>query len=91
MIQRRFVRETVLQAVYAYLQSGESVSHIISTLLKENLKEDAEALRFGERLFVLTLEQTDDWDAIIKQHIKIHRYDLCRIGPINLPLVLLNF
>ena len=70
MIQRRFVRETVLQAVYAYLQSGESVSHIISTLLKENLKEDAEALLFGERLFVLTLEQTDDWDAIIEQHIK---------------------
>ena len=70
MIQRRFVRETVLQAVYAYLQSGESVSHIISTLLKENLKEDAEAMRFGERLFVLTLEQTDDWDAIIEQHIK---------------------
>ena len=81
MIQRRFVRETVLQAVYAYLQSGESVSHIISTLLKEYLKEDAEALRFGERLFVLTLEQTDDWDAIIEQHIK--NWDIGRLALID--------
>ena len=71
MIQRRFVRETVLQAVYAYLQSGESVSHIISTLLKDNLKEDEESSRFGERLFVLTIEKTDYWDKIIEQHIKI--------------------
>ena len=47
MIQRRFVRETVLQAVYAYLQSGESISHIIDTLLAKNLKEDGEAIALG--------------------------------------------
>ena len=42
MIQRRFVRETVLQAVYAYLQSGNQFLRI-STLLKDNLKEDEES------------------------------------------------
>ncbi|MBK98202.1 MAG: transcription antitermination factor NusB [Balneola sp.] len=81
MIQRRFVRETVLQAIYAYLQSGEPISHIMNTLLNENLKEDAEALRFGERLFVLTLERKDDWDAIIKQHIK--NWEISRLALID--------
>ena len=81
MIQRRFVRETVLQAVYAYLQSGESISHIIDTVLAKNLKEDGEAMRFGERLFVLTLEQTDEWDAIIKQHTK--NWEISRLALID--------
>lgn len=81
MIQRRFVRETVLQAVYAYLQSGESISHIIDTLLAENLKEDGEAMRFGERLFVLTLEQTDEWNAIIEQHTK--NWEISRLALID--------
>ena len=52
MIQRRFVRETVLQAVYAYLQSGESISHIIDTLLAKNLKEDGKHALWGASICV---------------------------------------
>tara|TARA_B100000575_G_C23143304_1_gene666145 strand:- start:1004 stop:1453 length:450 start_codon:yes stop_codon:yes gene_type:complete len=81
MIQRRFVREKVLQAVYAYIQSGEPISHIMNTLINENLKEDADALRFGERLFALTLEQIDDWNAIIEQHTK--NWEISRLALID--------
>jgi N utilization substance protein B len=70
MIQRRLVRETVLQAVYAFLQSGESSSQILTSLVQESLKEDKEALRFGERLFLETIEYLSSWDGVIEQHIK---------------------
>ena len=70
MIQRRLVRETVLQAVYAFLQSGESSSQILTSLVQESLKEDKEALRFGERLFLETIEYLSFWDGVIEQHIK---------------------
>jgi N utilization substance protein B len=70
MIQRRLVRETVLQAVYAFLQSGESSSQILTSVVQESLKEDKEALRFGERLFLETIEYLSFWDGVIEQHIK---------------------
>jgi N utilization substance protein B len=70
MIQRRLVRETVLQAVYAFLQSGESSSQILTSVVQESLKEDKEALRFGERLFLETIEYLSSWDGVIEQHIK---------------------
>jgi len=70
MIQRRLVRETVLQAVYAFLQSGESSSQILTSVVQESLKEDKEALRFGERLFLETIEYLSSWDDVIEQHIK---------------------
>ncbi|MEL0010609.1 MAG: transcription antitermination factor NusB [Bacteroidota bacterium] len=70
MIQRRLVRETVLQAVYAFLQSGDSSSQILTNVLHESLKEDKDALRFGERLFLGTIEYLSSWDGVIEQHIK---------------------
>ncbi|NBW70054.1 MAG: transcription antitermination factor NusB [Bacteroidetes bacterium] len=70
MIQRRLVRETVLQAVYAFLQSGESSSQILTSVVQESLKQDKEALRFGERLFLETIEYLSSWDGVIEQHIK---------------------
>ena len=39
------------------------------------------SMRFGERLFVLTLEQTDEWDAIIKQHTK--NWEISRLALID--------
>ena len=62
MIQRRLVRETVLQAVYAFLQSGDSSSQILTNVLHESLKEDKDALRFGERLFLGTIEYLSSLD-----------------------------
>ena len=70
MIQRRLVRETVLQAVYAFLQSGDSSSQILTNVLHESLKEDKDALRFGERLCLGTIEYLSSWDGVIEQHIK---------------------
>ncbi len=70
MINRRLVRETVLQSIYAYQQSGDTVQHVADTILKEALGTEKEARRFGERLFFLTLENRSSLDEIITKHIK---------------------
>lgn len=70
MINRRLVRETVLQSIYAYQQSGDTVQHVADTILKEALGTEKEARRFGERLFFLTLENRPSLDEIITKHIK---------------------
>lgn len=70
MINRRVVRETVLQSIYAYQQSGDSVQHIADTILKEAIGTEKDIRRFGERLFFLTLENRSEFDSIISKHIK---------------------
>ena len=70
MINRRLVRETVLQALYAYKQSGDSVQYITDTIIKETLGSEKEARRFAEKLFFTTLDHNEELEAIITEHIQ---------------------
>lgn len=70
MINRRLVRETVLQCIYAHQQSGDTVQHITDTILKEHVGTDKDARRFGERLFFITLDNQSTFDEIIVKHIQ---------------------
>ncbi|MBO6795222.1 MAG: transcription antitermination factor NusB [Balneolaceae bacterium] len=81
MINRRKVRETVLQSIYAYLQSGDTVQHIADTVLKEHLGTEKEVRRFGERLFFRTLENQTQFDEIITQHIQ--NWEISRLAMID--------
>lgn len=51
MINRRLVRESVLQSIYAYQQSGDTVQHVADTILKDATGTEKEVRRFAERLF----------------------------------------
>ncbi|MEP1150307.1 MAG: transcription antitermination factor NusB [Balneola sp.] len=70
MINRRLVRETVLQSLYALKQSGDTVQYITDSVIKEALGTEKEARRFAEKLFFSTLEHESELDEIIIKHIK---------------------
>ncbi|MEP0005152.1 MAG: transcription antitermination factor NusB [Balneola sp.] len=70
MINRRHVRETVLQALYALKQSGDSVQYITDSVIKDALGTEKEARRFAEKLFFRTLENEPELDEVIIKHIK---------------------
>lgn len=70
MINRRLVRETVLQSLYALKQSGDTVQYITDSVIKEALGTEKEARRFAEKLFFTTLEHESELDEIIIKHIK---------------------
>ncbi|MEX1212748.1 MAG: transcription antitermination factor NusB [Balneolaceae bacterium] len=76
MINRREVREVVLQSLYAYEVGKNPIKEIRSFLMEKRLGGDTDALRFAEKLFLLTLEESDELDSIIEKHInnwEIHR------------------
>ena len=81
MINRRLVRETVLQALYAYQQSGDTVQYITDTIIKESLGDDKEARRFAEKLFFTTLEHQEDLEQIITHHIQ--NWEINRLAMID--------
>ena len=70
MINRRHVRETVLQALYALKQSGDTVQYITDSVIKDALGTEKEARRFAEKLFFRTLENESEFDEIIIKHIQ---------------------
>lgn len=70
MINRRHVRETVLQSLYALRQSGDTVQYITDTIIKEELGSEKDARRFAEKLFFTTLENDTELEEVIIKHIK---------------------
>jgi len=70
MSNRREARARALQALYAFELSGDEAGHIAKNVLQPFLQDDGENRRFGERLFFLTLDHTDEANAIIERHIE---------------------
>ena len=81
MSNRREARERVMQALYAYALGGGEVTHIMKTLLRPALSDDAAVMRFAESLFLRTIDLADDADALISQHAD--NWDLSRIALID--------
>ena len=76
--KRRQVRERVLQAIYAYDASEDSVEHVIATLLRPTFGEDRTMLRFAERLFLKSADARHEADVLIDKHIE--NWDLTRLA-----------
>ena len=76
--KRRQVRERVLQAVYAYEASEDTVEHVIDTLIRPTFGEDKTYLRFAERLFLKTADAKAEADVLIDRHIE--NWDLDRLA-----------
>ncbi len=69
MSNRRKIRETVLQALYASIIGDHSPEHVLQTIIKPEFKEDATGLAFAERLYLRSLDYRDEAEEIIKKHI----------------------
>ena len=76
--KRRQVRERVLQALYAYEASGDSVDHILATLIRPAFEGDRTYLRFAERLFLKSADARTEADVLIDKHVE--NWDLSRLA-----------
>jgi N utilization substance protein B len=68
-----------MQALYARELSGDDVAHVIEHLLKPRV--DKEAFRFAERLFLATLDRSEEADALIEAHAR--NWELGRIAMVD--------
>lgn len=80
MINRRTLREAVLKAVYAFLQSNDDAAHVISNQIKPEAKEK-EDLQFAEKLFLATIRNGESYDTYIEA--KIQNWELSRIALVD--------
>ncbi len=91
-MNRREIRELVLQALYAYEVGKNSREEVLNHILKQRLDSDKEALKFAESMVLRTLDMEEELDEIINQQIKnweIHR--LAVIDKLILRLALCEF
>ncbi|MEX0685646.1 MAG: transcription antitermination factor NusB [Balneolales bacterium] len=70
MRNRRGIRETTLQALYAHQAGNEDREHVIASLIKPKMVDDKEGLRFAEKLFLKTLQISDIADIEIEKQIQ---------------------
>ena len=78
MVQRREVREIVVQALYAEEISQNEWGHILETIIKPKFKTDKQNYKFAERLFFETLNNRQQLDEVIKLHIS--NWDIDRLN-----------
>lgn len=82
MINRRKVRETVLQAIYALQLGKDTAQHVADTILNDaEFKKEKDLRRFAEKLFFNTIEHEEELDEIIVKHIK--NWDIKRLALID--------
>ena len=76
--KRRQVRERVLQALYAFESSEDSVEHILATLIRPQFEGEKTYLRFAERLFLKSADARAEADVLIDKHVE--NWDLNRLA-----------
>ena len=76
--KRRQVRERVLQALYAFESSEDSVEHVLATLVRPQFEGDRTYLRFAERLFLKSADARAEADVLIDKHVE--NWDLNRLA-----------
>ena len=76
--KRRQVRERVLQALYAFESSEDSVEHVMATLIRPQFEGGKTYLRFAERLFLKSADARAEADVLIDKHVE--NWDLNRLA-----------
>ena len=79
-LKRRIIREKVLQALYAYEISGESIDLIIDYVLSD-LKEHKEEYSFAVSLIHKVIEKKKELDEMI--HSKVEHWEFNRLAVID--------
>ncbi len=81
MSNRRKIRETVLQALYASQLGDHHPEEVLQTIVNPGLKEDATGLAFAERLFLRSLDNLEQTDTLIRDHIA--NWDIGRLATVD--------
>jgi transcription antitermination protein NusB len=69
MSNRRKIRETVMQALYAFNVGDLALEHVLETIIKPEFREDAFGRDFAERLFLRSADNRERTEDIIREHI----------------------
>ncbi|MDZ7660124.1 transcription antitermination factor NusB [Fodinibius sp.] len=81
MAQRREAREAVLQALYANEIGKGRWEDIIKSVIKPRLSNDTEIFKFAERLFLKIVNNQEQIDEIIQEHL--NNWRLGRLNTID--------
>ncbi|MDX1636709.1 MAG: transcription antitermination factor NusB [Balneolaceae bacterium] len=81
MSNRRAIRESVLQALYAEELTNDSWEHILDSQIKSKFSSDADSRSFAEKLLLKTLKNREEIDTIIQKHIK--NWDMGRLNLVD--------
>jgi N utilization substance protein B len=79
MMNRRKVRELVLQALYAFELSGDTRDIPLKMIITSQV--DAEERVFAEKLYLRTIERFDEMDAEITK--RLNNWDLTRLALVD--------
>jgi transcription antitermination protein NusB len=69
MSNRRKIREPVMQALYALSVGELSLEHVLETIIKPEFRSDGFGRDFAERLFLRSVDNREQTDQIIRDHI----------------------
>ncbi len=81
MSSRREARERAMQAVYAFTLGGDEAEHVIASVIDSQLGTDKEAKTFATKLFLRTLDISDEADVIVERYTE--NWELSRIALID--------
>ncbi len=81
MHNRREAREAALKAIYAVEIGMNSTQDVTRYILKDVLTDDTEAIKFAEKLLLITVDFAKEYDQLIEQHIK--NWDVNRLAIID--------
>ena len=71
-----------MQALYAVRQSGDSLQHVMDTVVKEKVKDSREARRFAEQLIFRSLDHEKELEDIISSQTQ--NWDINRLALIDM-------
>ena len=77
VMRRRIIREKVVQALYAYELSGDTVEHVVRTILPP-LEDNKPAYEFAKKLIAKTIEHRIEFDRVIRG--KLNNWDVKRVA-----------
>ncbi len=70
MSNRRAARESALKAIYAVEVGKSRTQDVTKNIIKADLKDDTKAVKFAEKLLLVTVDHSHEYDEIIQNHIK---------------------
>ena len=70
-----------MQAVYAFTVGGHDADYVVESVIDVQLGSDDESKRFATRLFLKTLDLTDEADTLVDRHTK--NWELSRIALVD--------
>ncbi|HBD42077.1 MAG: transcription antitermination factor NusB [Rhodothermaeota bacterium MED-G64] len=78
---RRFAREKVVQALYAWELKGNTKDEVRRLLVEQPLQEDEKLKKFASHLFDMAVDHRSEIDPIIEKHLA--NWDLKRLSLVD--------